>query len=98
MDPHATDSQITESAELQPVDAPEIELAGTYSGAPPAEPTSVTAAIDGSDLAGALGWSVNGFLQTGPALGPIAEARLNAAGKAALADPSTMCVGDALFA
>ncbi|MFB7289650.1 lipase family protein [Actinacidiphila glaucinigra] len=86
------------AAELQPAYAPEIALAGTYSGAPPAELTSVTAAIDGSDLAGALGWSVNGFLQTDPALRPIAEAHLNTAGKAALADLSTMCVGDALFA
>lgn len=86
------------AAELQPRYAPEVELAGTYSGAPPAELTAVTAAIDGSDLAGALGWSVNSFLQTDPALKPIAEAHLNATGKAALADLSTMCVGDALFA
>lgn len=47
---------------------------------------------------GALGWSVNGFLQSDPALKPIADAHLNAAGKAALEDLSTMCVGDALFA
>ena len=34
--------------------------------------------IDGSELAGALGWSVNGFLQSDPTLKPIAEAHLNA--------------------
>ncbi|MGW0817867.1 lipase family protein [Streptomyces viridiviolaceus] len=86
------------AAELQPSYAPDVPLAGTYSGAPPADLTEVTEAVDGSDLAGALGWSLNGFLQTQPALRPIADRYLNAAGKAALEDLSTMCVGDALFA
>ncbi|GGS11359.1 triacylglycerol lipase [Streptomyces humidus] len=85
------------AAELQPSYAPDIVLAGTYAGAPPADLVAVTEAIDGSDLAGALGWSVNGFLQSDPALVPIAEAHLNAAGRAALKDLSTMCVGDALL-
>jgi pimeloyl-ACP methyl ester carboxylesterase len=85
------------AAELQPAYAPEITLSGSYAGAPPADLTKVTAAIDGSDLAGALGWSLNGFLQSDPALRPIAEAHLSAKGKAALADLSTMCVGDALL-
>ncbi|MFI8192354.1 lipase family protein [Streptomyces sp. NPDC085946] len=86
------------AAELQPSYAPDVTLAGTYSGAPPADLAAVTEAIDGSDLAGALGWSVNGFLQSEPALGEVAERHLNTAGKAALADLSTMCVGDALLA
>ncbi|MFJ8111792.1 lipase family protein [Streptomyces sp. NPDC096132] len=86
------------AAELQPSYAPDITLAGTYAGAPPADLVAVTKAIDGSDLAGALGWSVNGFVQSDPELKPIAEAHLNAAGKAALKDLSTMCVGDALLA
>lgn len=86
------------AAELQPSYAPDVELSGTYSGAPPAALSAVMDAIDGSDLAGALAWSVNGFLESDPALKPIAEAHLGAAGKAALADLSTMCVGDALLA
>ncbi|MCX4767642.1 lipase family protein [Streptomyces sp. NBC_01275] len=85
------------AAELQPSYAPDVPLAGTYAGAPPADLAAVTRAIDGSDLAGALGWSVNGFLESDPALKPIAEAHLNAAGVAALKDLSTMCVGDALL-
>ncbi|CCK28714.1 secreted protein [Streptomyces davaonensis JCM 4913] len=85
------------AAELQRSYAPDVNLAGAYSGAPPADLTEVTRAIDGSGLAGALGWSLNGFVQSEPALKPIADAHLNAAGKAALADLSTMCVGDALF-
>ncbi|MFI2646024.1 lipase family protein [Streptomyces sp. NPDC018610] len=85
------------AAELQPAYAPDVALAGTYAGAPPADLTAVTKGIDGTELTGALGWSLNGFLQTDPELKPIAEAHLNAAGKAALADLSTMCVGDALL-
>ncbi|MFE0389237.1 lipase family protein [Streptomyces bungoensis] len=86
------------AAELQPSYAPDVTLAGTYAGAPPADLTAVTRAIDGSDLAGALGWAVNGFLQSDPALKPIADRHLNAKGRAALTDLSTMCVGDALIA
>ncbi|CAL9643817.1 lipase family protein [Streptomyces sp. enrichment culture] len=85
------------AAELQPAYAPDVRLSGSYVGAPPADLTEVTEAIDGSELAGALGWSLNGFLQSDPSLRPIAEAHLNSAGKDALADLSTMCVGDALF-
>ncbi|MER6632548.1 alpha/beta fold hydrolase [Streptomyces sp. NPDC000987] len=85
------------AAELQPSYAPDVTLAGTSAGAPPANLTEVSKAIDGSELAGALGWSVNGFLQSDPALKPIVAAHLNTAGEAALKDLSTMCVGDALL-
>ncbi|MDK1476410.1 lipase family protein [Streptomyces sp. 549] len=85
------------AAELQPSYAPDVKLAGTYSGAPPADLVQVMQGIDGSALAGALGWSLNGFLQSDPALRPIADAHLNAAGKAAMSDLSTMCVGDAIL-
>ncbi|AWT41253.1 MULTISPECIES: lipase family protein [Streptomyces] len=85
------------AAELQPAYAPDVRLSGSYVGAPPADLTEVTKAIDGSELAGALGWSLNGFLQSDPSLRPIAEAHLNDAGKDAMEDLSTMCIGDALF-
>ncbi|MFV0137785.1 lipase family protein [Streptomyces sp. HMX87] len=86
------------AAELQPSYAPDVRLAGTYAGAPPADLAEVTEAIDGGDLAGAIGWSLNGFLQTEPSLRPIADRYINRAGREALEDLSTMCVGDALFA
>ena len=85
------------AAELQPSYAPDVKLAGAYSGAPPADLTAVMKGIDGSALAGALGWSINGFVQASPALGGIVEANTNAAGRAALEDLSTMCVGDAIL-
>jgi dienelactone hydrolase len=84
------------AAELQPSYAPDVRLAGTYSGAPPADLGTVTRAIDGSDLTAALGWAINGFVQSEPTLRPIVAQHLNAAGRAALKDMSTMCVGEAI--
>ncbi|MQY13424.1 putative inactive lipase [Streptomyces sp. RB5] len=85
------------AAELQSSYAPDVTLAGTYSGAAPADLTQVIDGIDGSALAGALGWSLNGFLQSDPSLRPIADKYLNAAGREALTDLSTACIGDAIL-
>ncbi|WP_455567439.1 lipase family protein [Streptomyces caelestis] len=85
------------AAELQPTYAPDVKLAGTYSGAPPANLTAVMKGIDGSALVGALGWAINGFAQTDPDLRGVIETNLNDAGREALADTSTMCVGDSIL-
>jgi dienelactone hydrolase len=85
------------AAELQPSYAPDVNLAGTYAGAPPADLTEVMKGIDGSALAGALAWSINGFAQSDPSLEAVVDANTNEAGKAALKDASTMCVGDAIL-
>ncbi|MFE7264876.1 lipase family protein [Streptomyces sp. NPDC057592] len=85
------------AAELQPSYAPDVPLSGTYSGAPPADLVSVMKGIDGSALAGALAWSISGFAQADPDLRAVVDANISTTGKAALADASTMCVGDALF-
>ncbi|MFE7109280.1 lipase family protein [Streptomyces sp. NPDC057575] len=85
------------AAELQPSYAPDVPLSGTYSGAPPADLVSVMKGIDGSALAGALAWSISGFAQADPDLRAVVDANISATGKAALADASTMCVGDALL-
>ncbi|MDX3682181.1 lipase family protein [Streptomyces sp. NBC_01693] len=85
------------AAELQSSYAPDVNLAGTYAGAPPADLTEVMKGIDGSALAGALGWSINGFAQSDPSLEAVVAANTNDVGKAALKDTSTMCVGDAIL-
>ncbi|MEU1039137.1 lipase family protein [Streptomyces sp. NPDC005551] len=85
------------AAELQSLYAPDVKIAGTYAGAPPADLTATMKGIDGSALAGALGWSINGFAQSDPDLRAVVEANINATGRAALKDLSTMCVGDAIF-
>ncbi|NGN68481.1 triacylglycerol lipase [Streptomyces sp. A7024] len=85
------------AAELQPEYAPDVQLSGTYAGAPPADLTEVVKGIEGSALAGALGWSINGFVQNDPSLQPVVDGYVNDKGKEALKDLSTMCVGDALL-
>ncbi|MFD9431911.1 lipase family protein [Streptomyces sp. NPDC060002] len=85
------------AAELQPTYAPDVQLAGTYAGAPPADLMAVMKGIDGSILVSALGWAINGFSQTYPDLADVAEANLNDAGRTALADSSTMCLGEAMI-
>ncbi|NHN56357.1 alpha/beta fold hydrolase [Calidifontibacter sp. DB0510] len=84
------------AAELQPAYAPDVPLAGAYAGAPPADLQAVLESIDGTTLAGAIGWAINGFLQTYPAIAPKVDLYTNAAGKAALERLKTMCVGDAI--
>ncbi|WP_149551981.1 lipase family protein [Streptomyces marokkonensis] len=85
------------AAELQRSYAPDVRLVGTYSGAPPADLAAVMKGIDGSALAGALGWSINGFSQAEPELRRVVDANINATGREALKDISTACVGDAIL-
>jgi dienelactone hydrolase len=88
---------VASAAELAADYAPEVPLKATYAGAPPADLSVVMKSIDGSELAGALGWSVNGFMQSDPALKPIIDKYTSPAGKKVLKDLTTMCVGDALL-
>lgn len=85
------------AAELQSSYAPDVPLAGTYAGAPPADLTATMKGIDGSALAGALAWSINGFTQADPDLRAVVDANISDTGKEALEDASTMCVGDAIL-
>jgi dienelactone hydrolase len=88
---------VASAAELQSSYAPDVSLKATYAGAPPADLAAVTAAIDGSELVGALAWAVNGFVQSKPELEPLLDKYLSDAGRAALRNLSTMCVGDAIL-
>ena len=88
---------VASAVELQPTYAPDVPVKATYAGAPPANLGETTAAIDGTELVGAIGWAVNGFVQSDPTLRPLVDKYLSDAGRAALTDLSTMCVGDAIF-
>ncbi|GIF05022.1 lipase family protein [Actinoplanes siamensis] len=88
---------VAAAAELQSSYAPDVKVTATYAGAPPADLTEVTSAIDGSELVGALGWSVNGFAQSQPALRSLLDRYLSDGGRAVLQKLSTMCVGDAIL-
>ena len=71
--------------------APELEAAGAYASAPPADLDAVQRNIDGSDLVGAIGFTINGLLERYPELQADLENQLNDKGRAVLEDLKTMC-------
>ena len=85
------------AAELQPTDAPELNLKGTWAGAPPADLLEVLAKVDGNLIGGVIGYAINGFVARHPALTkPLAE-RTTPAGQAMLDRLGTECIGDVIF-
>ncbi|CAM2946778.1 secretory lipase [Williamsia muralis] len=85
------------AAELQPTDAPELNLKGTWAGAPPADLLDVLAKVDGNLIGGVIGFAINGFVARHPALKkPLAE-RTTPAGQAMLDRLGTECIGDVIF-
>lgn len=84
------------AAELQHLYAKDVNLVGSYVGAPPANLIATAKGIDGSALAGALGWTVNGMMQSYPHTRPIVEKHLSDKGRDTLEDLSTACVVDGI--
>lgn len=63
------------AVELAPTYAPDLNLVGAWAGAPPADPSTVMPFADGSILAGAIGYVLNGIIAAYPeAEAPIREA------------------------
>ncbi|WP_234974321.1 lipase family protein [Williamsia sterculiae] len=85
------------AAELASGYAPELNVRGTYAGAPPADLSKVVSAIDGTSIAGAIGYAINGLVDRYPPLKTILGAETNATGRAALAATSTQCIGDSVL-
>lgn len=84
------------AAELQHLYAKDVDIVGSYVGAPPANLIATAKGIDGSALAGALGWTVNGLMQSYPRTRPIIEKHLSDKGRDVLQDLSTACVVDGI--
>lgn len=80
------------ASELAADYAPELQVKGTYAGAPPADLAATLAQIDGSFLTGAIGYAINGLAQAYPESRPLIEAELNEKGKAMLAETRNYCV------
>ncbi|ATD69232.1 MULTISPECIES: lipase family protein [Gordonia] len=82
------------AAELAATYAPELNVRASYAGAPPADLEKVIPAIDGSTIAGAIGFAINGLTQRYPEVADVVHRETNASGKAALRQISTSCIGD----
>ena len=75
--------------------APELNLVGTFAGAPPADLRQVLEAVDNSSIVAALGYTLNGFVDRYPALQRIIDEEFNEEGKRFLHDAEISCIGDA---
>ena len=54
------------AAELAPAYAPELDVVGTYAGAPPADLAELIRYADGSALVGVIGYALNSVMQSYP--------------------------------
>lgn len=74
--------------------APDLNVAGAYASAPPADLDAVQKNIDGSDLVGAIGFSINGLVERYPELDKLLNQHLSEDGKKTLENLSTMCTDE----
>ncbi|MCK0439244.1 lipase family protein [Gordonia alkaliphila] len=82
------------AAELAQGYAPDVNVKATYAGAPPADLSKVIDQIDGTFIAGGIGYAINGLQARYPALTPILRKELTAQGRQVLANAATQCIGD----
>ncbi|MGW6425155.1 lipase family protein [Nocardia sp. NPDC055053] len=85
------------AAEMQPHYAPELNLKGTWVGAPTADLGVILGHIEGTLIGGAIGFALNGFLERYPELKPELDARTTAGGKALLGELSNQCIADVIL-
>lgn len=84
------------AAELAGTYGEGVNVAGTYAGAPPANPMPVMQAVDGSSIMPVLGYSINSFIEADPAkVKPVFDRVFNERGQAFLEDTKRSCIGDA---
>lgn len=74
--------------------APELNVKGTYSGAPPADLPTVMSAVDGSLISGVLGYAMAGFSARDPEFATALGGILSDEGRAFVADNAAGCIGD----
>lgn len=82
------------AAELAASYAPELDIRGSYVGAPPADPSLNVADLDGTPLASALLYAVGGLVNAYPEHAAAIEARLNQRGRDTLDAAQQWCTTD----
>ncbi|WP_063043583.1 lipase family protein [Nocardia pseudovaccinii] len=85
------------AAEMQSGYAPELNLKGTWAGAPTADLSEILRQVDGVLISGVTGFAVNGILARHPELQPQLDARTAPEGKALLRELADECIADVIF-
>lgn len=76
--------------------APELNIKGTFAGAPPASLDAVAGAIDNHMISGVLGYALNGALARHPELASLEDEYFNEEGKRYLASTADECIGNSV--
>lgn len=84
------------AAEMASSYAPELNVKGTFAGAPPADLLEVVDAVDDHAITGVLGYALNGALERHPELAPLKDKYFNDRGKEFLADTRDRCIADSI--
>lgn len=80
------------AAELAGTYAPDLNVKGTFAGAPPADIDSVVGAIDRHMIDGVLGYALNGVIARNPELASLSDRYFNDEGKRYLAATADECI------
>lgn len=85
------------AAELHPTHAPDVNLVGTAAGSPPADLLATLEQVDGTAIAGVIGYALNSLAEGQPEIRERLDVHLNDAGQGMLRDTSTQCIGETAF-
>ena len=85
------------AAELAPAYAPEIDVVGTYAGAPPADLVELLPYADGSALVGVIGYALNSVMQSYPESEPRIRALLTPRGEDFVNKTKDQCVAESII-
>lgn len=84
------------AAELASAYAPDLNIVGTYAGAPPANLKELLPYADGSALVGVVGYALNGVMAAYPEAADAIRSKLTQRGKDMLESVSRQCVGQTI--
>ncbi|WP_024804568.1 lipase family protein [Nocardia sp. BMG51109] len=85
------------AAEMQPGYAPELNLKGTWAGAPTADLAAVIGRIDGNLISAAIGFAINGLVDRNPQMRDELDTRVSPGGRALLGQLQDECIADVIF-
>lgn len=85
------------AVELAPTYAPELHIVGTYAGAPPADLSLMLPHIDGSAMAGLIGYVLNGVFGAYPEVEPAIRSKLSVYGEDLVNRTRDQCIGETVM-
>lgn len=85
------------AAEMKSSYAPELNLKGTWAGAPTADLSAIVRQIDGNLIGGAIGFAINGFLARYPDLRKDIDALITPEGRTLFSELENQCITDVIL-